>query len=202
MVRKSQKNFENRQLNQRFSEPSFPNIILTGIMGCGKTTIANKLAFMLGWGFLDLDSKIEKITGLSISEVVNEKGIAGLRRQEASAIENLMSIRNHVISLGGGALIDKKNRFRIHKMGLLIWVDVSPAIIARRLIKNEHEIEKRPLISDLNSYADKDLRYQKLCDKLNDILESRLFCYKSAEIIIRDDYSTSHECARRIKNLF
>lgn len=45
------------------------NIVLTGFMGCGKTTIGKALANELGFAFLDTDEYIEKSTQKTISEI-------------------------------------------------------------------------------------------------------------------------------------
>ena len=53
------------------------NIILTGMMGAGKTTAGKELSGILtDFSFIDMDSEIEKELGVSISEIFEEHGEA------------------------------------------------------------------------------------------------------------------------------
>ena len=45
---------------------SLPNIILIGLMGCGKTTIGKELHRETNLGFTDTDQLIERQTGMHI----------------------------------------------------------------------------------------------------------------------------------------
>jgi len=86
------------------------NIILTGLTGCGKTEVGKILAQIIGWGFLDTDELIEKSKHKSPSKIIQTKGLPYFRNCEFEAISSLHFLQNHVISLGGGALCEKKNR--------------------------------------------------------------------------------------------
>jgi shikimate kinase len=57
-----------------------PNLVLTGLMGCGKTTVGRLIASELGWEFCDTDRLIEEATGCSIPVLFREKGEPFFRR--------------------------------------------------------------------------------------------------------------------------
>ena len=86
------------------------NIILIGFMGAGKTTVGRKLANRLGYFFLDTDQQIEKQQGCTIEEIFRYAGEATFRDLETKLLENLQSVRNTILSTGGGMFIHSKNQ--------------------------------------------------------------------------------------------
>ena len=50
-------------------------IVLTGMMGCGKTSVGKNLADKLRWDFFDADYEIEKLENKTISEIFAQKGL-------------------------------------------------------------------------------------------------------------------------------
>jgi shikimate kinase len=173
------------------------NVILTGLSACGKSSIGHVLANLLGWGFVDTDQLFEKKTGTLISEFIAQKGIATFRDHERKLVASIGFLRNHIIALGGGAFCEKRNKIRLREMGFVVWVDVSPSVIARRLIANPAEMERRPLLKEC--FSGKALpSYHEVLKKVEFFLEERVDHYKQAHLIIRDDYSSSDICARKV----
>ncbi|MDB4050500.1 ATP-binding protein, partial [Flavobacteriaceae bacterium] len=79
------------------------HIVLLGYMGCGKTTISNKLEAILNLPKFDLDQIIEKEYKMSISEIFNKKGQIEFRRIERIFLKKLLNNKDKsIISLGGG----------------------------------------------------------------------------------------------------
>ena len=122
------------------------NILLTGVSASGKSTVGRQLAKLLGLGFIDLDEVIEKLTKNTISEIFNSQGESAFRELEMQTLTSLQGLRSHVIAVGGGALLSQEAIEIAKKIGPLVWVQSSPAEIARRLFKRVSEIEKRPKI--------------------------------------------------------
>ena len=56
-----------------------PNIILTGFMATGKTTVGKLLAAQLNYEFVDTDELIEARSGMKISEIFRTKGEKAFR---------------------------------------------------------------------------------------------------------------------------
>lgn len=179
-----------------FSE-THSNVILTGLSACGKSSIGHVLANLLGWGFVDTDQLFEKKTGLLISEFIAQKGIETFRDHERKIIDSIGFLKNHIITLGGGTFCEKRNKTKLRQMGFVVWVDVSPSIIARRLITNPAEIERRPILKSFLS--GKALpSYHEVLRAIEFFLEERVEHYKQAHLIVRDDYSSSDICARKV----
>ena len=79
------------------------NIILTGFMGCGKTSVGIRLSYALKRTMIDTDKWIEKKQQRSVSDIFAEDGEEAFRQMETSCIRELIETENHrIISTGGG----------------------------------------------------------------------------------------------------
>ena len=119
------------------------NLVITGFMGTGKTSVAKKVTERLGMLFADMDQVIEERTGVSISELFASPGEAFFREEERKLCQELASPASLVIATGGGALISFPNREAFLREGnVVICLDCEPGEIIRRLEK----VEDRPLL--------------------------------------------------------
>ncbi|MCD6291425.1 MAG: 3-dehydroquinate synthase [Anaerolineae bacterium] len=108
------------------------NIILTGFMGTGKTTIGQLIARRLRRKFVDMDAIIEERTGMSIPQIFREQGEEAFRRLESELCRELAAQSGLVIATGGGALINAENRAALGATGDIICLRASvDAIMAR-----------------------------------------------------------------------
>lgn len=125
-----------------------PGIYLVGFMGCGKSTVGMRLADEIGWRFLDLDERIEKEQGMTISAIFAGKGEAEFRRIESEALAAVIREthrgRATVVALGGGAFAWPGNREKLEDSGVTIWLDVPFERIEARIGASPH----RPLAQD------------------------------------------------------
>lgn len=113
-----------------------PNIVLTGFMGTGKSTVGKVLARRLGSTFLDLDELIEKEAGMPIKEIFSSYGEARFRELETEAIKRLSSGLlgdRLVVSTGGGAVVREENRALLKGWGRLVCLKASNEEILRRV---------------------------------------------------------------------
>jgi shikimate kinase len=109
------------------------NIVLTGFMGTGKTTVGEIVAQQLGRSFFDMDAAIEHRTGLTISRIFAEESEPYFRAIERGLCYELALQNNLVIATGGGALIDATNFRALAKTGLIICLTATPETIESRL---------------------------------------------------------------------
>ena len=58
------------------------NIVLIGMMGCGKSTVGRLLAKKLGREFVDTDQYIEEQAGRTVPEIFAREGEDGFRAWE------------------------------------------------------------------------------------------------------------------------
>ncbi len=89
------------------------NVVLTGFMATGKTTVGRLLAERLGYEFVDTDQLIEQRHG-PIPAIFRESGEGEFRRLERSVADELAARRQLVISTGGRLLLDAVERGPAH----------------------------------------------------------------------------------------
>ena len=78
------------------------NIVLIGMMGCGKSTVGRLAAEKLGMAFVDTDERIEGDTGRAIPDIFAQEGEAGFREHELAVSRALAREQGLVIACGGG----------------------------------------------------------------------------------------------------
>ena len=124
------------------SHTMLPNFVLTGFMGCGKSTVGRRLSAITGHRFVDSDDLIVKAENKSIPEIFDQVGEAGFREIEARILENLVGIAGIVLSTGGGAILRESNRVALKKTGIIVWLDADPDVLFERATRTS----KRPLL--------------------------------------------------------
>ena len=115
-------------------------------MGVGKTTIGKNLAKKLKYNFIDVDKVIEAKEGLSINLIFKNKSESYFRKIENEITLSELKKNNSVISLGGGAFLNKTIRKNTKKYSTSFWIDVPIYNLIRRLEKSR----QRPLLYKKN----------------------------------------------------
>ncbi|MEF8794722.1 MAG: shikimate kinase [Thiohalorhabdus sp.] len=120
-----------------------PKVFLVGPMGSGKSTVARTLAGLLGWSWLDLDSRIQRKADQTIPEIFNEEGEVGFRDREEQVLEEVAAQEQAlVVATGGGVVLRPANRLRMRQAGRMVylWADVDT------LLKRVAGDANRPLL--------------------------------------------------------
>ena len=97
------------------------NTVLTGMPGCGKTTVGRLLSERLGAPFYDTDALIEERVG-SVPEYIRAHGEAAFRDVESAVIAGLSSVRGAVIATGGGAVLREENVRSLAENGRIFYL--------------------------------------------------------------------------------
>ena len=97
-------------------------IVLVGLMGSGKTTIAPLLARELGWDHLDMDHEIERRNGMRVADIFRERGEAAFRAEERAVAAELGSRERLVIAAGGGAFAQPDTRETLRQGATVVWL--------------------------------------------------------------------------------
>ena len=121
------------------------NLVLTGMMGVGKSTIGKSLASELSFDFIDIDKLIEKEEGCSINIIFKNKSENYFRMLERKITLKELKKDKLVISLGGGSFLNKSIRSAVKNTSVSFWLDVSTSILIRRLkkIQKDHYYLKK-----------------------------------------------------------
>lgn len=124
------------------------NIVFIGMAGSGKTTVGKKLAECLQMQFYDIDTEIEKTTGMTIPQYFAEQGEARFREAEAALVKKLSQYDNSVISTGGGVVLKRENIENLRKQGVLVCLSSRPEVILERIQNGVN----RPLLHQGDPY--------------------------------------------------
>lgn len=109
------------------------NVYLTGFMGVGKSAAGRALARRLKRPFVDLDAEIERAAGAAVADVFARKGESAFRRLERAALSRAAKRRGAVVALGGGALLDPRNRELAARTGVIVRLTCARRELVRRL---------------------------------------------------------------------
>ena len=161
------------------------NLVFLGMMGSGKTTLGKIISKKLNKEFIDVDQVIEVQEGMVISEIFEKKGEPFFRILEEKISLLSLKRKNSVISLGGGAFLNKKIQKEILKNHISIWLKWDSKNLINR-IKNS---KKRPIAIKLSDYD------------LNKLINERSKIYSKAKYQIKCDRLTKLELLERIIRL-
>ncbi|MDA8171295.1 MAG: shikimate kinase [Nitrospiraceae bacterium] len=173
---------------QNTSPASEQNIVLTGFMGTGKSSVARELAHLLGRGVIDLDTEIEKNAGMSIASIFAAFGEPRFRELETDAARQAAEKRAAIISTGGGIVLKSENMEALRASGVIFCLTASPETILKRTSVNR----ERPL-----------LQVPDPLGKITELLNARGPYYRgSCDYMIDTEGKTPKEIAQEIREKF
>ena len=158
------------------------NLVFLGMMGSGKSSIGSLVAKKLKLNFIDVDKEIEKELGLSISKIFETKGEDYFRKFEEKTTLKILRINSGVVSLGGGAFINKIIRKEVLKNHISFWLNWNNEILLNR-IKNS---KKRPLA------------FNSTENELIDLIKKRSNIYSKALYEIKCDRMSKIEIVKKV----
>ena len=109
------------------------NIVITGFMASGKTTVSKEIAAMSNYEFIDTDELLEKNEGITINEIFAKYGEEYFREREHETIKKVSGMDNMVISTGGGVVLSKANMAELRKNGVIFNLAPDFEVIRERL---------------------------------------------------------------------
>ena len=163
------------------------NIALVGFMGAGKTTVGQIVAHLLKFEFKDTDRLIEAREGSRISDVFATRGEAYFREQERGVALELETLSHHVISTGGGFIVDPANLESLRRHALVVCLWASPETIFSRLQHQTH----RPLLQTSDPLA-----------TIRELMQRRAPSYRNADHLVGVDFRSPADTARHIASNF
>ena len=199
-------------------EKSYANIILVGVMGSGKSAVGPLLAHMLGFGFLDTDAEVERMTRKPVARIFMEQGEAGFRDLERKVVARVANARRHVIATGGGSVGDEGSWQELTKHGLVVWLNPPVDEIVRRMAPGPKALQgliRRPFLDDLADISGlppgtkgpalqqfMEEKRKRLADRIKALLGQRLERYRQASIVVEPEFELPETTARNIAAQF
>lgn len=159
------------------------NIILTGFMGTGKTAVGREIARILQMNLIDIDTEIAKSERMTINSIFEQFGETRFREIETEMIKKKSSMKNVVISTGGGAVLKQENMDMLRGNGVIVCLRAAPETIFSRTGSSEN----RPL-----------LKVEDPLQKIHDLLNYREPFYRKADIMIDTKDKTPFQIAEEI----
>jgi shikimate kinase len=105
-----------------------------GMMGAGKTSVGQLLARRLDRPFFDVDGWIEDEEGVSVAGLFETRGEAAFRELEARVLPSFLDNPvASVVSVGGGAVTDERNRTALHGQQRVVWLRATDGTLAGRV---------------------------------------------------------------------
>ena len=160
------------------------NIILTGFMGVGKTSVGTRLARDLGYRFIDTDELIEEDQKITITDIFSSFGEPYFRDVETRIIRQVLEGEDQVVSTGGGAVIRDENRRAFRERGLTICLTARPEVVFERIRHETH----RPLLQVPDPLA-----------RVRELLAGREQFYHQADFVIDTSDMTVDDVIGEIK---
>lgn len=140
------------------------NIVLIGMMGCGKTTVGKLLARRLGWELADTDALIEQRQGRSIPDIFAADGEAGFRALELELCRELGGRGGLVIACGGGLPLQGGAITALKENGLVFWLDRDPGETYDSLDVSGRPLAQRGREDFISRYEDRAPVYRRWAD--------------------------------------
>ena len=162
------------------------NIVFLGMMGSGKTSIGLLISKKLNLQFYDIDQIIEKELDMSISDIFEKKGEKFFRDIEEKTTLKILKKKWIVVSLGGGAFINKKIREEILKNHLSFWLNWNSKTLIQRIKKNL----KRPIALKSST------------SELIDLIKKRSVVYSKSKYKINCEKLSKNEIVNEIINFY
>ena len=144
-------------------------VVLVGMMGAGKTAVGTALARILGVPFRDSDEEIVKAAQRSIAEIFERDGEPFFRARESEVLGRLVGGEPCILSTGGGAFLNGKNRDIVAGAGVSVWLRADPDLLWQRV---RHKTT-RPLLRTANPR-----------ETLRTLYEARVPLYGLADLVV------------------
>ena len=146
------------------------HLVLVGLMGSGKTTVARLAADRLGRRVIDSDVVIERATGRTVREIFAADGEEAFRTLETAALlAALASPEPAVIAAAGGVVLREENRAALKQANArVVWLCATPEVLLGRVMSGAH----RPLLDDdpagtlQRMHAQREALYREVADAI------------------------------------
>jgi shikimate kinase len=152
-------------------------------MATGKSSVGKRLAELMQYTFLDMDTVIETETGMSIPEIFDRRGEAAFRSMEADLVGRLAQRSGCVVATGGGTIANPKNLDTLKNCGTVITLTANPRTILSRVGSGED----RPMLAGDNK-----------TERIAQLMEQRAQAYCQSDFTVDTSSRSIDEVAQYI----
>ncbi len=153
------------------------NIVLVGMPGSGKSTVARALGRVLDRPVVEADALIAEAAGCPIPEIFAREGEEGFRRRETAVLREQGMRSGIILSTGGGCVTREENYDLLHQNGTIVWLRRDTALLPK---------EGRPI---------------SLRSDLNELYEKRRPCYERFADLTVDNDGSVRAAADKIREV-
>jgi len=172
----------------------YQRIVLVGLSGSGKSTVARLLAERLGWREVDSDELLEQRAGKPIPRIFAEDGETAFRALESAALADACREPRTVVATGGGVVTIEANWPVMRRDALIVHLGASPETLLRRLEEHARhagqDVAARPLLAGADP-----------ADALRAMMVRRAPAYARADIALDTEGRAPEAVANRIAAL-
>ncbi len=173
-------------MRERDTAAKPPNLILTGFMGTGKSSVGRMIAHLCRRPFIDTDKEIEKRTRRKIKDIFAADGEAAFRELERRCVAEWLPESGAVIATGGGILTSPGMREELRSRGVVVTLFASPETIFARTRGGS-----RPLLQTEDPVA-----------KIRELLAAREKDYLLAGVGVLTDGRSMRELAESVLRIY
>ena len=164
------------------------NIVLTGLMGSGKTSVSASLKNIFkNFDLIEIDNLIVKKEGMSINKIFEIKGEKYFRELEKETVETVLNKQNQIISLGGGSLENNFDFDSAKKNSVIFYLKADVETLYKRIKDNKD----RPLLKCDNPQ-----------NKLEQLLKKRELNYLKADYTVDVNNLSIEQTAKEIERIY
>jgi len=164
-------------------------LLLNGFMASGKSTLGRLVAERAGCELIDLDQRVERRAGQSVSEIFAQRGEPAFRKLEAEALDEVLAASGPVVvALGGGALLRRASRLRAMDAAVVVTLTASSEVILQRSASAPGQ---RPLLDGPDAR-----------ERVESLLEQREAAYAECHARLDTTSGTPEEQAARLLELW
>ncbi len=120
-------------------------VVLVGLMGSGKTTVARALSRRLGWPRLDNDDQVTARTGLTAHDLAGRDGLDRLHEVEGKVLrEALAQPPPFVVTAAASTIDDGEHDDLLATRAFTVWLRGRPETLAARVRRDPD----RPIVAE------------------------------------------------------
>lgn len=154
------------------------NLVLIGMPGSGKSSVAKLLAEKTGREVVELDGAIEEAAGKPIPQIFAEDGEDVFRDIESACIAKAGAKNGVILSLGGGAVTKERNYLPLHQNGRIYCLKRGLSLLP---------MDGRPLSKDLDTLKAMEQTRAPMYERFADVtIENDGTLEEAAEKILKD----------------